>query len=162
MSDDKFEPVWHDCAIYCTLGNFSKHVATIIFSKLPHFRQLVKCVKIFHISSEINFGPLFKDIWQFLSGHTASFDQSYCIAILKFQVLNEVRRLEESAMRNDDELRQMALEQQQQQRHLVHCFILLLQWSPTFSTDVCMILDLTSARTSSPVSGGKALRDCIK
>ena len=36
-----------------------------------------------------------------------------------FQVLNEVRRLEESAMRNDEELRQMTLEQQQQQRHLV-------------------------------------------
>ena len=34
-------------------------------------------------------------------------------------MLNEVRRLEESAMRNDEELRQMALEQQQNQRHLV-------------------------------------------
>ncbi len=33
--------------------------------------------------------------------------------------MNEVRRLEESAMRNDEELRQMTLEQQQQQRHLV-------------------------------------------
>jgi hypothetical protein len=41
------------------------------------------------------------------------------LAPLSLQVLNEVRRLEESALRNDEELRQMALEQQQQQRHLV-------------------------------------------
>ncbi len=41
---------------------------------------------------------------------------------ISFQVLNEVRRLEESAMRNDEDLRQMTLEQQQQQRHLVIFF----------------------------------------
>lgn len=47
-------------------------------------------------------------------------------------VLNEVRRLEEAAMRNDDELRQMALEQQQHQRHLDQ----LMQMSPTECDDV--------------------------
>ena len=30
-------PVWLDWAIYCTLGNFSKPVATIILPKLPTF-----------------------------------------------------------------------------------------------------------------------------
>ena len=38
-------PVWPDCAIYCTLGNFSKPVASIILPIIAHiFRQfLLSC-----------------------------------------------------------------------------------------------------------------------
>ena len=61
-------PVWPDRAIYCTLGNFSMSMVTII---LPIFRQFVEVVKIFHFSSEISFGPLFMDIWLLFTGQTA-------------------------------------------------------------------------------------------
>ena len=49
-----WRPVCPDWAIYCTLGNFSKPVATIILAKSPTFLgNFCKCVKIFHFSSEI-------------------------------------------------------------------------------------------------------------
>ena len=32
-----YQPVWPDWEIFCTLGNFSKPVATIIFSKIATF-----------------------------------------------------------------------------------------------------------------------------
>ena len=52
-------PVWPDCVIYCTLGNFSKHVATINLPKLPSLlSNFCKGIKIFHFSSEIIFGQL--------------------------------------------------------------------------------------------------------
>ena len=63
--------VWPDCAIYCTLGNYYKPVATIILPKLAHFMQSVKCVKIFHFSSEISFGSLFIAFWRLFTGHAA-------------------------------------------------------------------------------------------
>ena len=51
--------VWPDCVIYCTLGNFSKHVATINLPKLPSLlSNFCKGIKIFHFSSEISFGQL--------------------------------------------------------------------------------------------------------
>ena len=41
-----------DWAIYSTLGNFLKPVATIILPKSPtHFRHFYESVKIFHFSS---------------------------------------------------------------------------------------------------------------
>ena len=56
--------MWPDWAIYCTLDNFSKPVATIIFPKShTFFGNFCNGVKIFHISSEIIFGAPFIDIW---------------------------------------------------------------------------------------------------
>ena len=79
-------PVW---AINCTLGNFSKPVATIILPKSPTFLgNFCKDVKIFHVSTEIIFGQLFIDIWRHFNGHTAretSF--SFCEDIFKSLLL---------------------------------------------------------------------------
>ena len=51
--------VWPDSAIYWTLGNFSKPVATISLPKSPTFLgNFCKGVKISHFSSEIIFGQL--------------------------------------------------------------------------------------------------------
>ena len=45
--------------IYCTLGNFSKPVGTIILPKLPTFLgNFCKGIKIFHYAIEIIFGQL--------------------------------------------------------------------------------------------------------
>ena len=64
--------VWPDWAIYWTLGNFLKPLATINLPKSPTvLGNLSKGVKIFHSSSEIIFGQLSIDNWQFYSGHTA-------------------------------------------------------------------------------------------
>ena len=53
------EPVWPDWAIYWTLGNFLKPLATIILPKSPTFLGIFfTCVKIYHLSSEIIFGKL--------------------------------------------------------------------------------------------------------
>ena len=49
-------PVWPDWAIYWTLSNFSKPLATIILPKSPTF--LGKGVKIYIFSSKIIFGQL--------------------------------------------------------------------------------------------------------
>ena len=47
-------PVWPDWAIYWTLGNFSKHLATINLPKSPTFLgNFCKGVKLFNFSSEI-------------------------------------------------------------------------------------------------------------
>ena len=63
--------VWPDWAIYSTLGNFSKLVATIILPKLYRFFAIfVKVMTIFHFSSEI-FWATFTDIWRLFTGHTA-------------------------------------------------------------------------------------------
>ena len=52
-------PVGPDWAIYWTLGNFSKSVATINLSKSPTFLgNFCKGVKIYHFSGEIIFGQL--------------------------------------------------------------------------------------------------------
>ena len=55
---------------FCTLGNHSKHLATINLPKSPTFLgNFCKVVKIYHFSGKIIFGQLL-DIWQFFSGHT--------------------------------------------------------------------------------------------
>ena len=65
------QSVWPDCAIYCTLGNFSKPVATIIMPKSPTF--------LVNFDREFIFVPLFKwnhfcatfiEIWRLFTGHT--------------------------------------------------------------------------------------------
>ena len=64
--------VWPDWAIYCTLGSFSKPVATIILPKLPTFLgKLSEAVKIFHFNIEYHFWATFIDIWRLFTGHTA-------------------------------------------------------------------------------------------
>ena len=51
--------MWPDWAIYCTLGNFLKPVATIILPKFPTLLGYFwKGVQTFHFSSEITFGQL--------------------------------------------------------------------------------------------------------
>ena len=51
--------VWPDWAIYWTLGNFSKPLATINLPKSPTLLgNFCKGVKIFNFSSEITFGQL--------------------------------------------------------------------------------------------------------
>ena len=62
--------MWPDWAIYWTLGNFSKLLATIILPKSPTFLgKFCKGVKIFNFSSGIIF-ITFINIWRFFSGHT--------------------------------------------------------------------------------------------
>ena len=66
--------VWPDWAIYWTLGNFLKPLATINLPKSPKFSgNFCKRVKIliFHFSIEIIFWATFIYIWRFFSGHTA-------------------------------------------------------------------------------------------
>ena len=63
--------VWPDWAIYSTLGNFSKLVATIILPKLYRFFAIfVKVMTIFHFSSEIILGNFYR--------HLATFYWSHC------------------------------------------------------------------------------------
>ena len=58
-------PVWPDWAIYWTLANFSKSMATISLLKSPTFLgNFCKDVKILHFSSK-HFWATFIDIWQF-------------------------------------------------------------------------------------------------
>ena len=65
-------PVWPDWAIYWTLGNFLKPLATINLPKSPTFLdKFCKRAKIYHFSSEIIFGQLKKTFGDF-SGHTDS------------------------------------------------------------------------------------------
>ena len=53
----RYQPVWPDFAIYWTLGNFLKPLATIDLQKSPTFLgNFCRGVKIYHISSEIIFG----------------------------------------------------------------------------------------------------------
>ena len=52
----KLQAVWPDWAIFWTLGNFSKHLATINLPKSPTFLgNSCKGVKIYHFSNEIIF-----------------------------------------------------------------------------------------------------------
>ena len=62
--------VWPDWAIYCTLGNFSKPVATINLPNLPTYSgNFCKGVKIFRFSSEIIFGQLCRHFGIFYRSH---------------------------------------------------------------------------------------------
>ena len=58
------DAVWADWAIYCTLGNFSKPVATIFLLRSPTFfgNFFVKGVKIFRFSSEIILGNFYRHL----------------------------------------------------------------------------------------------------
>ena len=70
-SSSLLQLVWPDWAIYWTLGNFSKHLATIILPKLLTFYgNFCKGVNSFHFSCFIIFGQLFVIIWRLFSGHT--------------------------------------------------------------------------------------------
>ena len=58
--------VWPDWAIYWTLGNFSKPLATISLPKSPTFLgNFWKGVKIFHFSSEIILGKFYRQLDDF-------------------------------------------------------------------------------------------------
>ena len=58
--------VWPDLAIFWTLGNFLKHLATINLPKSPTFLgNFCKGVKIYHFSSEIIFGQLLQKLDDF-------------------------------------------------------------------------------------------------
>ena len=60
------EPVWPDWAIYWTLGNFSKPVATISLRKSRTFLgNSCKGVKIFNFSSEIILGNFYRHLAKF-------------------------------------------------------------------------------------------------
>ena len=51
------QTVRSDWAIFCTLGNYSKPVATIILPKLPKLLgNFCKGAKIIHFSNQIIFG----------------------------------------------------------------------------------------------------------
>ena len=57
--------------IFWTLRKFLKPLATIILLKfLTFLGNFCKCIKIYHFSSEIIYGQL----WRFYSGHTAPSD----------------------------------------------------------------------------------------
>ena len=61
-----FQPVRPDWAIYWTLGNNSKPVATLILPKLPTLLgNFCKVAKIYHFSSEIIFGQLLQTFGDF-------------------------------------------------------------------------------------------------
>ena len=63
-------PVWPDWAIYLTLGNFLKTLATINLPKSSTFlSNFCKGVKIFNFSSEIIFGQLLWNLAIFFWSH---------------------------------------------------------------------------------------------
>ena len=50
---------WDTWAIFCTLGDFLKRLATINLPKSPTFVEIIfKGLKIYHFSGEIIFGQL--------------------------------------------------------------------------------------------------------
>ena len=58
--------VWPDWAIFCTLGNFFKPLATIILPKsLTFLGNFCKGIKIYHFSSEIIVGQLLQTFGDF-------------------------------------------------------------------------------------------------
>ena len=66
-------PVWPDWAIYWTLGNFLKPLATISLPKSPIFLgNFSKGLKIFHFSSESFLGKFYS--------HLAIFFWSHCFS----------------------------------------------------------------------------------
>ena len=70
-------PVCTDWAIYCTLGNFSKPVLTIILPNPPTFLgKKIKGVKNFHFSCAIISGPLFIGLWWLFTGHPGLYNGS--------------------------------------------------------------------------------------
>ena len=71
-------PKWPDSAIYWTLDNFLKPLATINLPRSPTFLgNFCKGVKIYHFSSEIILGNFYRHFVIF-SGHTERDQHSYC------------------------------------------------------------------------------------
>ena len=52
-------PVWPDWAIYCTLGNFLKHLEKLIWPNLPHSKAIFVKVWIWFWATFIDFGIFF-------------------------------------------------------------------------------------------------------
>ena len=76
--------MWPDLAIYWTLDNFFKSLATIDLPKSPTFLDnFCKGLKIYQYSSEIILGN-FLDIWRFFSGHTAQISHVWFMQQLGF------------------------------------------------------------------------------
>ena len=73
----ELSPVWPDWAIYCTLGNFLKPVATIITQIAHILGNFGEGGVIFHFSAEIIYWATFIDIWQLFNGHTGC-DENKC------------------------------------------------------------------------------------
>ena len=72
--------VWTDWAICCTLGNFLKHVATIILPKSPSFLgNFCKGVEIFHFYSEIIFAHILYTFGNFLLVTLFGYHISYVV-----------------------------------------------------------------------------------
>ena len=70
ISSDQSQPVWPDWAIFWTLGNFLKPLATINLPKSPTFLgKFWKVVKIYHFSSEIILGQLLLTFGDFFWSH---------------------------------------------------------------------------------------------
>ena len=62
----RYDTVWTDWAIFCTLGNHSKLVAKIILPKSPTLLgYFCKIVKSIHFSIEIIFGQLLQTFGDF-------------------------------------------------------------------------------------------------
>ena len=84
------QTVWPDLAIYWTLGNFLKPLATIHLPKSPtvlgNFCEGVKNLSYFYWN---HFCATFIDIWWFFSGHTAcngKFGSNYQSRGLRFTI----------------------------------------------------------------------------
>ena len=56
--------VWPDWAIYCTLDNFSKPVASIILKNCPHLEAIIAKVSKSFIFLVESFWATFVNIWQ--------------------------------------------------------------------------------------------------
>ena len=80
-------------AIYWTLGNFLKPLASINLHKSPTFLGIFcKGVKIYHFSSEIIFWATFIDIWRFFSSHT---DRNQNYYDIKSENIKKKKKMEE-------------------------------------------------------------------
>ena len=86
--------MWPDLAIYWTLGNYSKPLATINLPKCPTFLgNFCTCVKIFNFYSEIILDNFYR--------HLASFYWSHCprvTFITLFQAIFSIEELESAAL----------------------------------------------------------------
>ena len=64
--------------IYCTLGKFSKSVATIIWPKSPTFRQFFKLSKSFIVLVKSFFGNFYRPLATFCLSHCQSLTPVDC------------------------------------------------------------------------------------
>ena len=75
--------VWPDLAIYWTLGNFLKPLATINLPQSPQFLgNFCKSVKIIHFSSETIFGNFYRHLAIFIWSHWSCFPAAKIFFIL--------------------------------------------------------------------------------